>query len=123
MDPWRGRERRSNHTKRARAHEFIELLAEGYDTELTEGGQNLSGGQRQRLSIARAVLRNPEILILDEATSNIDADSEAKISRALKEFAADRTCRDSFNRGLPIIPKELAGRYRFRRRASQRSVG
>ena len=78
--------------KRAHAHEFIELLPQGYDTVLSEGGENLSGGQRQRISIARAILRDPEILILDEATSNIDADSEAKISQALAEFTVSRTC-------------------------------
>jgi len=78
--------------KRAHAHEFIELLPQGYDTMLNEGGENLSGGQRQRISIARAILRDPEILILDEATSNIDADSEAKISQALAEFTVGRTC-------------------------------
>lgn len=78
--------------KRAHAHEFIELLPQGYDTVLNEGGENLSGGQRQRISIARAILRDPEILILDEATSNIDADSEAKITQALAELTASRTC-------------------------------
>ena len=78
--------------KRAHAHEFIELLPQGYDTMLNEGGENLSGGQRQRISIARAVMRDPDILILDEATSNIDADSEAKISQALAELTASRTC-------------------------------
>jgi len=78
--------------KRAYAHEFIELLPDGYDTVMTEAGENLSGGQRQRLNIARAILRDPEILILDEATSSIDPDSEAKITRALVEFTAGRTC-------------------------------
>ena len=78
--------------KQAYAHEFIEQLPDGYDTVLTEAGKNLSGGQRQRISIARAILRDPEILILDEATSNIDADSESKITKALRHFTADRTC-------------------------------
>ncbi len=78
--------------KRAYAHEFIELLPQGYDTVLSEAGGNLSGGQRQRISIARAVMRDPEILILDEATSSIDADSEAKISQTLEEFTVGRTC-------------------------------
>ena len=78
--------------KRAHAHEFIELLPQGYDTMLSEGGENLSGGQRQRISIARAVMRDPGILVLGEATSNIDADSEAKISQALAELTASRTC-------------------------------
>lgn len=78
--------------KRAYAHEFIELLPDGYDTVMTEAGENLSGGQRQRLNIARAILRDPAILILDEATSSIDPDSEAKITRVLTEFTAGRTC-------------------------------
>lgn len=77
--------------KSARAHEFIEQLASGYDTILAEGGTGLSGGQRQRLAIARAILRQPAILILDEATSMIDADSETKISESLAEFSAGRT--------------------------------
>jgi subfamily B ATP-binding cassette protein MsbA len=78
--------------KRAYAHEFIELLPDGYDTVLSEAGENLSGGQRQRISIARAILRDPQILILDEATSSIDADSEAKITKALSKFTTGRTC-------------------------------
>ena len=73
------------------AHEFVTTLADGYDTVLGEGGSGLSGGQKQRLCIARAILRDPAILILDEATSQIDADSEAKINRALDSFRAGRT--------------------------------
>jgi ATP-binding cassette, subfamily B, bacterial MsbA len=78
--------------KKARAHEFIESLPEGYETLVAEQGATLSGGQRQRLAIARAILRQPSILILDEATSMIDADSEAKIADAINEFASGRTC-------------------------------
>jgi len=78
--------------RRARAHEFIERLPGGYDALLGEGGLSLSGGQRQRLAIARAILRNPSILILDEATSMIDADSERQIAEALEEFTRGRTC-------------------------------
>ncbi|MEQ9460087.1 MAG: ABC transporter ATP-binding protein [Phycisphaeraceae bacterium] len=75
----------------ALAHEFISSLPDGYDTLLGEGGTGLSGGQAQRLAIARAVLRDPAILILDEATSQIDADSETKINLAIESFSKGRT--------------------------------
>jgi len=77
--------------KRAHADEFIQRLPQGYDTPLGEGGTGLSGGQRQRLCIARAILRDPAILILDEATSQIDADSEARINEALQDIRQGRT--------------------------------
>jgi len=77
--------------QRAYAHEFIIETAEGYQTILGEQGSGLSGGQLQRLSIARAILRNPAILIFDEAMSQIDTDSETKIQKALAEFSRDRT--------------------------------
>ena len=77
--------------KAAFAHEFITALPDGYDTMLGESGEGLSGGQRQRLCIARAVLRDPAILVLDEATSQIDADSENKINQALNGFRHGRT--------------------------------
>jgi len=78
--------------KRAHAHEFITALAAGYDTNVSEQGSNFSGGQRQRISIARAILRDPSILIMDEATSMIDAESEVSIAEAVAEFGTGRTC-------------------------------
>jgi len=78
-------------SKRAFAHEFISPLPDGYDTIIGEQGAGLSGGQLQRIVIARAILKNPAILIFDEATSQIDADSEAKIHKAIQEIMQDRT--------------------------------
>ena len=77
--------------KVAEAHEFIMQLPDGYDTVVGERGQKLSGGQRQRLSIARAVLTDPPILILDEATSSVDNETEAAIQRSLERIVIGRT--------------------------------
>jgi subfamily B ATP-binding cassette protein MsbA len=77
--------------KVANAHEFIMNLENGYDTYIGDRGMNLSGGQRQRLSIARAVLKNPPILILDEATSSLDTESEKLVQDALSKIMSNRT--------------------------------
>jgi ATP-binding cassette subfamily B protein len=77
--------------RRAQAHEFITRLPEGYDTVVGERGLTLSGGQRQRVAIARALLADPRILILDDATSSVDARTEAEIKRGLREVMAGRT--------------------------------
>jgi ABC-type multidrug transport system fused ATPase/permease subunit len=78
-------------SRRAYVDEFVQTLAEGYDTRVGEHGVRLSGGQKQRIAIARAILHDPAILILDEAMSQIDSDSEQKITDALRAFTLNRT--------------------------------
>jgi len=78
--------------KLARIHDFVETLPEGYDTLVGERGVTLSGGQRQRMTIARALLTNPKILILDDSMSFVDAKTEQEIQEAIEEAMKDRTC-------------------------------
>jgi len=77
--------------KMASAHDFITLLPDGYETRVGAGGQDLSGGEKQRLSIARTIIQNPKILILDEATAAMDTETEGKIQNALNQLQTGRT--------------------------------
>ncbi|MCG8569957.1 MAG: ATP-binding cassette domain-containing protein, partial [Spirochaetes bacterium] len=85
------REQVINAAKKARCHEFITALPNGYDTIVGEGGCTLSGGEKQRLSIARAILKDAPIIILDEATANIDPENEHHIQAAIRELTRGKT--------------------------------
>lgn len=78
-------------TKKARCHEFIEALPEGYNTIIGEGGASLSGGEKQRISIARAMLKDADIIIFDEATANIDPENEDKLKEAIELLTKNKT--------------------------------
>ena len=91
----------------AMADEFIEKLPDGYDTRLKESGNNLSEGQRQLIAIARAVLLNAPILILDEATSNVDTMTELKIRKAMKNLSSGKTSFVIAHRLSTIIDADL----------------
>jgi ATP-binding cassette subfamily B protein len=75
----------------ARCHEFISALPQGYDTMVTEAGSSLSGGEKQRISIARAILKDAPIVLLDEATASIDPDNEKHIQEAIGELVKNKT--------------------------------
>ncbi len=77
--------------KKARCYDFIMKLPEGFDTVIGEGGQSLSGGEKQRISIARCILKDSPIVILDEATASVDADNERAIQEAISELCKDKT--------------------------------
>jgi len=93
--------------KRSYCHEFIDPLPDGYDTMIGEQGSGFSGGQLQRIVIARAILKNPAILIFDEAMSQVDADSEAKIHKALEDLIAGRTCFVIAHRFSTVISADM----------------
>ncbi|AMV36851.1 ABC transporter ATP-binding protein [Planctomyces sp. SH-PL62] len=90
-DPGANRDAIVKAAERSYAHQFIMTLPDGYDTVIGERGHGLSGGQRQRIALARAMLRDPSILILDEATSAVDIQDEALIRKAIEEFSRGRT--------------------------------
>ena len=77
--------------KKARCHEFIMNLPNGYDTIIGEGGASLSGGEKQRISIARAIMKDSPIIILDEATANVDPENEAELTKAIEELTKEKT--------------------------------
>ena len=96
-----------NACKYVNAHEFIEKLDNGYDTEIGEGGNKLSIGQKQLISFARAIIANPKILVLDEATSSIDTETEVLIQEAMKTVMKNRTCLVVAHRLSTVVNSDL----------------
>ena len=92
---------------KANAHDFISVMEEGYDTVIGELGSRLSGGQRQRLAIARAMLRNPPMMLVDEATSALDTESERLVQAALNELMKNRTVFAIAHRLSTVINSDL----------------
>jgi len=101
------REQIMSAAKQAFVDEFVAIFPDGYETRVGEHGVRLSGGQKQRIAIARAILRDPSILILDEAMSQIDSDSEMKITQALREICKDRTVLMIAHRFQTVISADL----------------
>lgn len=90
-EPEASMERVVDAAKKARCHDFIMSLPDGYETLIGEGGASLSGGEKQRISIARAILKDAPVIILDEATANVDPENEAELSKAVEELTRDKT--------------------------------
>jgi ATP-binding cassette subfamily B protein len=89
--PGAGKEEVIRAAKAANCHEFIEKMEQGYDTVIGEGGSTLSGGEKQRIAIARALLKDAPIVLLDETTSNLDADNEYEIQEAFQKLMKNKT--------------------------------
>jgi ATP-binding cassette subfamily B protein len=90
-EPNASMERVMEAAKKARCHDFIMSLPNGYDTIIGEGGASLSGGEKQRISIARAIMKDAPIIILDEATANVDPENEAELTKAIEELTRNKT--------------------------------
>jgi len=104
--PGASREEVEEAARRAALEDFISSLGRGYETRIGERGLNLSGGQQQRLALARTLLMNPRILILDDCTSSVDADTESRIQQALSELMVGRTCFIISQRASSVAPAD-----------------